>query len=85
MPPLGCWLSASPRPAQVSPMKRNTAWTLNARRSEQFYFITKDAAPDCALNEIIWKAVRGENTLMPAPRRGAFRRLEPQRKKNGDD
>jgi len=45
---------------------------------------TEDAAPDRDLNEVIWKAVRGEQAVMPAPRRGAFLRLEPKRVKDDD-
>ena len=32
----------------------------------------EDAAPDIELNEIIWKAIRGANSEMPAPVRSAF-------------
>jgi len=31
-----------------------------------------DQVPDLLFSEIIWKAVRGEKAVMPAPRRGAF-------------
>ena len=31
-----------------------------------------DRAPDLELNEIIWKAVRGEGSPMPPPRRTGF-------------
>ena len=35
-----------------------------------------DQVPDLLFSEIVWKAVRGENSKMPAPRRGAFVREE---------
>ncbi|MGA9365493.1 MAG: hypothetical protein WBW16_14110 [Bacteroidota bacterium] len=35
-------------------------------------FAEEDAAPDIELNEIIWKAIRGANSEMPAPVRSAF-------------
>lgn len=41
----------------------------------------EDQAPDLLLNEIVWKAVKGEDSPMPAPVRGAF--LLHQ--ENGDD
>jgi hypothetical protein len=31
-----------------------------------------DQVPDLLFSEIVWKAVRGEQSVMPAPRRGAF-------------
>jgi hypothetical protein len=31
-----------------------------------------DQAPDLELNEIIWKAVRGADSVMPPPVRAAF-------------
>lgn len=31
-----------------------------------------DQVPDLLFSEIVWKAVRGEHSVMPAPRRGAF-------------
>lgn len=31
-----------------------------------------DQVPDLLFSEIVWKAVRGEKAVMPAPRRGAF-------------
>ncbi|MEL6256661.1 MAG: hypothetical protein AAFR87_31970, partial [Bacteroidota bacterium] len=32
----------------------------------------EDQAPDLLLNQIVWKAVKGLDSEMPAPRRGAF-------------
>jgi hypothetical protein len=31
-----------------------------------------DAAPDNEFSEVIWKAVKGINSRMPAPKRSAF-------------
>ena len=64
------------KPAQVNVEERNVVWNESAEHSEHFDFATEDAAPDRDLNEVIWKAVRGEQAVMPAPRRGAFLRLE---------
>jgi len=89
-PLFGCF-QASPDPApyqakaaQVNLEERNVAWNRSAERSAQFDLATEDAAPDRDLNEVIWKAVRGEQAVMPAPRRGAFLRLEPKRVKDDD-
>ena len=38
-------------------------------------FAEEDAAPDIEFNEIIWKAIRGANSEMPAPVRSAFVRV----------
>jgi hypothetical protein len=43
-----------------------------SRLSETFDFTKEDMAPDVAFNEVIWKAVKGEESIMPAPRRSAF-------------
>jgi hypothetical protein len=40
--------------------------------------------PDLELNEVIWKYVKGENSVMPAPKRSAFVILE-KKKKDDDD
>jgi hypothetical protein len=54
---------------------RNVAMTESARRSEAFNLAVEDAAPDNEFSEVIWKTVKGEASLMPAPRRSAFIRL----------
>ena len=46
--------------------------TALALKSLSFNFSKEDAAPDLEFNEVIWKAVRGEHSVMPAPRRSAF-------------
>ena len=72
------------KPAQVNLDERNVAWNQSARRSEEFDFATEDAAPDLDLNEVIWKSVKGENAVMPAPRRGAFLQLEVKHDEDDD-
>jgi hypothetical protein len=51
---------------------RNNANNASARLSEKFNFSKPDAAPDLQLGDIVWKSVKGENSAMPAPKRGAF-------------
>ena len=53
-------------------------------RSEHFNFAKEDAIPDLELNEVIWKYVKGEDSIMPAPKRSAFVILE-KKKKDDDD
>lgn len=43
-----------------------------SKLSETFDFSKEDMAPDVAFSEVIWKAVKGEHSVMPAPRRSAF-------------
>ncbi|WP_207423171.1 bifunctional YncE family protein/alkaline phosphatase family protein [Desertivirga brevis] len=69
--------------AQVNLEERNVAWNKSAERSEQFNFAKEDAAPDLDLNEVVWKYVKGEDSVMPAPRRSAFVLME--NKKDDDD
>jgi len=63
---------------------RNVANNESSRRSELFNFAKEDAAPDLDLNEVIWKSVKGEHAVMPAPKRSAFVILE-KKKKDDDD
>ncbi len=59
-------------PANVELDTRNTAMTESARQSENMDLRYADKINDRLFNEIIWKAVRGEHSVMPAPKRGAF-------------
>jgi YVTN family beta-propeller protein len=69
-------------PANVNLEERNTVWNESARRSAAFDLAHEDRAPDLDLNEVVWKAVHGEQSVMPAPRRSAFVKL---RADDGDD
>jgi YVTN family beta-propeller protein len=60
----------------------NTAVNNSSRRSEQFNFAKEDAAPDLDLNEVIWKSIKGEHSVMPAPRRSAFVKLEVKKEED---
>ncbi len=51
--------------------------------AEKFDLSREDAAPDVPFNENIWRAVRGENSVMLAPRRSAFVRAVAE--KDEDD
>ncbi len=60
------------RPARVSLTDLNPPGAPGAARSGEMRFDEADAAPDLELNQIIWKAVKGEDSVMPAPVRAAF-------------
>ena len=59
-------------PARVDLEERNSPNAPDSGRSAEFDFSKEDAAPDVEFNEIIWRAMRGANSVMPAPVRSAF-------------
>jgi hypothetical protein len=59
-------------PANIDINERNIKETPSAKLSETFDFSKEDRIPDLVFSEVIWKAVKGENSKMPAPRRSAF-------------
>jgi phospholipase C len=71
--------------ANVNLDDRNEKVTASSRLSETFDFSKEDRIPDLVFSEVIWKAVKGEEALMPAPRRSAFIKLsdEEEEEKNG--
>ncbi|WP_158825479.1 bifunctional YncE family protein/alkaline phosphatase family protein [Mucilaginibacter lacusdianchii] len=70
--------------ARVDINKRNIAVNKSSKISETFNFKKEDAAPDLVLNEVVWKSIKGEDSVMPAPKRSAFVILE-KKKKDDDD
>ena len=50
----------------------NTIENAWQRKSESFDFSREDRIPDRQFTEVIWKAIKGENSVVPAPRRAAF-------------
>ena len=59
-------------PANVDLNEKNTKQNSSADVSATFNFSKEDSAPDLLFSEVIWKAVKGERSVMPAPRRSAF-------------
>ncbi|HLL41773.1 MAG TPA: hypothetical protein VK369_01485 [Segetibacter sp.] len=59
-------------PANVDLNEKNTATTASAILSDQIDLSKEDRVPDLLFSKIIWKAVKGEDSEMPAPRRSAF-------------
>jgi YVTN family beta-propeller protein len=60
------------RVPQVNLDDRNTAVTPLSRQFQYFDFTKVDNVPDLQFNQLLWKAIKGEDTDMPAPRRGAW-------------
>lgn len=59
-------------PARVPLDEKNPEKTPGAKRSARLDFSKEDAAPDLEFNEIIWKAMKGQDSEMPAPVRAAW-------------
>jgi sugar lactone lactonase YvrE len=67
--------------ADLTEKNTRTAW--GAKQSEQFDLTKEDAADDLLFNEVIWRSVKGDKSLMPPPVRAAF--VFPHLKKDKDD
>ncbi|MBB2144403.1 beta-propeller fold lactonase family protein [Pedobacter sp. LMG 31464] len=63
---------------------RNVAVNESSKKSEFFNFAKEDSVPDLELSEVVWKSVKGENSIMPAPKRSAFVILEKKKKDAAD-
>lgn len=59
-------------PSNVDLNDKNTATNATAKLSEEIDLSQEDRVPDLLFSQIIWKAVKGEHSEMPAPRRSAF-------------
>jgi YVTN family beta-propeller protein len=55
------------RPAEVDLAAKNTEKSYGARLSQRMDFSDLDRAPMHALNEILWKSVKGSDSPMPPP------------------
>lgn len=71
------------KPATYNIKEMNTDNTAIARRSAEFNLAVMDAAPDLEFNEVIWKTVKGLNSIMPSPVRSAF--IKHSEEQEGDD
>ncbi|NCA30193.1 MAG: hypothetical protein EBS93_05710, partial [Chitinophagia bacterium] len=71
------------KPLQFDINEKNTARTAMQRKSETFNFKKEDSINDFEFNEVLWKGLKGENALVPAPKRAAFLKMNP--KKDADD
>ncbi|MBA3674248.1 MAG: bifunctional YncE family protein/alkaline phosphatase family protein [Chitinophagaceae bacterium] len=59
-------------PSNINLNEKNTATNATAILSDQIDLSKEDRVPDMLFSQIIWKAVKGEHSEMPAPRRSAF-------------
>ncbi len=70
-------------PSNVDLTDKTTVWNELTEKSARFDFSKEDRAPDGPFNEVIWKAVKGIHSVMPAPRRAAF--VKPADTNEADD
>lgn len=71
------------KPLQWDINEKNTKQNTWQRKSETFDFTKEDRIPDHEFTEVIWKAVKGEDAVVPAPRRAAF--VKQSEEKDDDD
>ncbi len=64
--------------ANIDVNAKNVAVNSNSRKSQLLDFSKPDMINDKLFSEIIWKTLRGEKSVMPTPRRGAFVKLVKQ-------
>lgn len=63
--------------------EKNTAHTAMQRISESFNFKKEDSINDHDFNEVLWKGLKGEMAILPAPKRAAF--FQVKQTKDDDD
>jgi len=73
------------RPARVSLTETNREDAPGAQASLRMNLIEADLAPERELNEILWKSIRGADSVMPAPIRAAFVRPIADDDEEADD
>lgn len=69
-------------PAKIDIAEKNTADGPSAKLSSTFDFSKEDKVPDLVFSEVIWKAVKGEESAMPAPKRSAFLKVAKKKDAN---
>mgnify|MGYP000137293751 FL=1 len=63
------------KPAKYDINEKNTVKSAWQQKSETFNFAKEDAIPDRVFTEVIWKAVKGLDAVVPAPKRAAFLKI----------
>jgi len=70
------------KPLQWDINEKNSAVNAWQRKSDSFDFSKEDLVPDRAFTEVIWKAVKGYNAIVPSPKRAAFVKLAEEKDKD---
>ncbi|MEO7767780.1 MAG: bifunctional YncE family protein/alkaline phosphatase family protein, partial [Ferruginibacter sp.] len=72
-------------PSNINLADKNVVQNELSERSAKFDLSKEDRVPDNEFSEVIWKGVKGLNSVMPVPRRAAFIKVTDQKKKDADD
>jgi YVTN family beta-propeller protein len=70
------------KPNNIDLSEKNTVVNELSKKSEQFNFAQADAINDFEFTEVLWKGIKGLNSPVPSPTRGAF--LKINKKKDND-
>ncbi len=62
-------------PSNINLSDKNIVWNELAEKSANFDFTKEDKVPDMEFSEVIWKAIKGLNAVMPVPKRAGFVRI----------
>ncbi len=65
------------KPLQWDINEKNTRESAMQRKSEKFNFKKEDSINDHEFTEVLWKGLKGDNAIVPAPKRAAFLKLKP--------
>jgi hypothetical protein len=71
------------KPLQWDINEKNTRASAMQRKSEKFNFKKEDSINDHEFTEVLWKGLKGDNAIVPAPKRAAF--LKVKQTKDIDD
>jgi hypothetical protein len=63
------------KPLQWDINEKNTRSSAMQRKSELFNFKKEDSINDHDFTEVLWKGIKGEDAIVPAPKRAAFLKL----------
>jgi YVTN family beta-propeller protein len=72
------------KPESINLLDVNPSRGRLAAMAKGLDFSHEDAQPDWLMNAMLWKAVKGENAVVPAPVRAAFVKSEVKSVKGGD-
>lgn len=73
------------RPSNVNLDDRNVVVSPLSKQFDGFDFAGEDRVPDLLFNQLLWKAIRGEDSEMPAPRRAAWLQNLENEEEDDDD
>ena len=69
----------SAKPLRWDINEKNTKESIAQRKSEKFNFKKEDSINDHDFTEVLWKGLKGDQAVVPAPKRAAFLKLQPSK------